>query len=239
MSVPLVPRRRGFDRLRSSRRTHTRALATRVWVPRSSVDHRIATHARCHLHDPPAGYPPAVQSISRGDPARVAALRVGVLTGSRLFSTGQIHCGSAQFRSAPTWETPVADNRLSPCTKMRRRVGLLLLEPLYNDNAQRSGAGWATARDRFPGRVDRASAGRGDGTAGHRDSVVNRRATSPDPRPQASVFAISRSVASGRIFLAAASPDRDRKRACPQSPGSHELIHQDLCGAVLAPHGDS
>jgi len=33
-----------------------------------------------------------VQSISRGDPARVAALRVGVFTGSRLFPTGQIHC---------------------------------------------------------------------------------------------------------------------------------------------------
>ena len=38
--------------MRRSRRKRTRALATRVWVPRSSVDHRIATHARCHLHDP-------------------------------------------------------------------------------------------------------------------------------------------------------------------------------------------
>jgi len=48
---------------------------------------------------------------------------------------------------------------------------------------------WA---DQFvPGRVDRAPAGRGDGAAGHRDPVVNRRAASPDPRPQARVSAVS------------------------------------------------
>jgi len=64
-------------------------------------------------------------------------------------------------------------------------------------NAQRSGAGWATARDRFPGRVDRAPAGRGDGTVGHHDSVVNRRAASPDPHPQASVCAFSWGCAFG------------------------------------------
>jgi len=55
------------------RRPRTRALAIAVWVRRSSVDHRIATHAPCHLHDPPACYHPAVQSISRRDPA--ASLR--------------------------------------------------------------------------------------------------------------------------------------------------------------------
>ena len=90
-------------------------------------------------------------------------------------------------------------------------------------NAQRSGAGWATARDRFPGRVDRVSADRGDGTAGHRDTVVNRRATSPDPRPQARVSAVSRTAAPGSadgIFIAATDPDRDRQRACLRSPES-------------------
>jgi hypothetical protein len=61
------------------RRTQTRALAPRVWATRSSVDGRIATHARCHLHDRPAHDHPAVQSISLRDPARVAALRVAVL----------------------------------------------------------------------------------------------------------------------------------------------------------------
>src|SRR4029079_10121795 len=86
---------------RSSRRPRTRLLATRGWVAHSSVDHRIATHARCHLHDPPACYHPAVQSISRGDPARVVALRVGVLTGSRLSPTGQIHCCKVLARGAP------------------------------------------------------------------------------------------------------------------------------------------
>jgi hypothetical protein len=78
-----------------------------------------------------------------------------------------------------------------------------------NVNAQRSGAGWAEARDKFPGRVDRASAGRGDGTVGHRDTVVNRRAASPDPRPQARVSALSptpfRRTRAG-IFVAARSP---------------------------------
>jgi len=42
-----------------AKNAHTRA-GDRVWVPRSSVDHRIALHARCHLHAPPACYHPAV-----------------------------------------------------------------------------------------------------------------------------------------------------------------------------------
>ena len=60
-------------------------------------------------------------------------------------------------------------------------TGWLTIWSREDGNAPRSDAGWAEARDRFPGRVDRASAGRGDGTAGHRDSVVNRR----DPWPAA------------------------------------------------------
>jgi len=60
----------------SSRRSRTRALAPRAWVRRSSVDHRIEHGWRCHLHDRPAIHRPAVQSISRRDPARGAALRV-------------------------------------------------------------------------------------------------------------------------------------------------------------------
>jgi len=62
----------------SSRRPRTRALATRVWVRRSSVDRRIEHVRRRHLHDRPVIHHPAVQSISRRDPARAAALRVGV-----------------------------------------------------------------------------------------------------------------------------------------------------------------
>src|SRR6185369_10933210 len=88
----LVPRRRGFDRLRSPRRTRTRLLATRVWVHRSSVDRRIENGWWRHLHDPPTIDHPAVQSISRRDPARAAALRVAVLAGPD-GPTGQIHCG--------------------------------------------------------------------------------------------------------------------------------------------------
>jgi hypothetical protein len=41
------------------------------------------------------------------------------------------------------------------------------------------------------GRVDRAPAGRGDGTAGHRDTVVDGRASGPRPAARARVFAFS------------------------------------------------
>jgi len=53
----------------------------------------MATHARCHLHDPPACYHPAVQSISWGDPARVAALRVAVPAGPDGSPTGPFTVG--------------------------------------------------------------------------------------------------------------------------------------------------
>src|SRR5262249_38934543 len=46
---------------------------------RSSVHRRIAAARRCHLHDRPTKDHPAEKSISLGDPARVAALRVDVL----------------------------------------------------------------------------------------------------------------------------------------------------------------
>ena len=58
----------------------------------------------------------------------------------------------------------------------RRTKGL---GPTRDANAQRSGVGWVTTRDRFPGRVDRAPVGRGDGTDAHRDTVVHRRAANP------------------------------------------------------------
>jgi len=77
----LIPRHGGLDRLRSSRRTRTRALAPRVWVRRSSVDRRIENAGWRHLHDPPTIDHPAVQSISRRDLAHVAARRVAVLAG--------------------------------------------------------------------------------------------------------------------------------------------------------------
>src|SRR6185503_7491470 len=48
-------------------RPHTRALATRVQAPRSSVNGRITNVCSCHLHDPPAIHHPAVQFISLGD----------------------------------------------------------------------------------------------------------------------------------------------------------------------------
>ena len=117
-------------------------------------------------------------------------------------------------------ETPWPAALPPPWTKMCGAQAVFHLSR-EDVNAQRSGAGWATARDRFPGRVDRASAGRGDGTAGHRDTVVNRRATSPDPRPQARVFAVSRmaALATGdEIFLAATGPDPRRKQACARPP---------------------
>ena len=72
---------------RSSWRSRTRLLAPRVWARRSSVDHRIATHGLCHLHDRPAHDHPAVQSISRR--TQPASLRVALAlcvgpTGRRL-----------------------------------------------------------------------------------------------------------------------------------------------------------
>ena len=50
------------------------------WVRRSSVNRRIENVWWRHLHDRPTIHRPAVQSISRRDPARVAALRVDVVT---------------------------------------------------------------------------------------------------------------------------------------------------------------
>ena len=80
----LAAQRSGDVDLTGSRRrgrTRTRALATRVWVRRSCVDHRIAmtggaisTTGRRSIH-------PAVQSISRRNPARAAALRVAAPAG--------------------------------------------------------------------------------------------------------------------------------------------------------------
>jgi len=92
----LVPRRSGFDWFAAPWRTRTRALATRVWARRSSVDHRIAM--------PPGAIPstgrrpihPAWESISRRSPARAAALRVDVSAGpgcQGAWSTGPLHCG--------------------------------------------------------------------------------------------------------------------------------------------------
>jgi hypothetical protein len=45
-----------------------------------------------------------------------------------------------------------------------------------NVNAHSVEAGCGTERDKLRGRVDHASAGRGDGTALHRDTAVNGRA---------------------------------------------------------------
>jgi hypothetical protein len=86
-----------------------------------------------------------------------------------------------------------------------------------NANAQRSGAGWAEARDRFPGRVDRAPVGRGDGTADHRDSAVNGPAASPDPRPPARVSAVSRTPRATQprmVFRGSAEPSPTPAGAC-------------------------
>jgi hypothetical protein len=64
---------------------------SRVWVRRPSVDHRIETVRRCHLHDWPTTYRPAVQSISRRDPARCAA--------RGMVATSQPRCGPGE----PGW----------------------------------------------------------------------------------------------------------------------------------------
>jgi len=120
-------------------------------------------------------------------------------------------------------QAPVDGGPATPVDENARARGLHPeTVPSRDVNAQRGGAGWATARDRFPGRVDRASASRGDGTAGHRDPVVNRRATSPDPRPQARVSAVSPAAVPATadgILVAAAGPDPRRQRACARSPG--------------------
>jgi hypothetical protein len=63
----------------------------------SSVNHRIETVRRCHLHDRPTINYPAVQSISRRDPARGAALRVGeVARTSRLDNASVSQSGSSR-----------------------------------------------------------------------------------------------------------------------------------------------
>jgi hypothetical protein len=82
-----------MDRSGELGRSRTRALATRVWARRSSVDHRIAmiggaipTTGRRSIH-------PAWESISRRSPARVAALRVDLARGTHwVWPTSHLHC---------------------------------------------------------------------------------------------------------------------------------------------------
>jgi hypothetical protein len=60
-----------------------------------------------------------------------------------------------------------------------------------NVNAHSSEAGCGTERDKLHGRVDHASAGRGDGTALHRDTAVNGRAMDRSPAERERVLAFS------------------------------------------------
>ena len=91
--------------------------------------------------------------------------------------------------------------------------------------------------------MDRASASRGDGTAGHRDTAVNRRALSPDPRPQARVFAVSRATAPATadgIFIAAPPPPPPGAQRFNENCGSNvnggdRIEAGRHCGAV-EPH---
>jgi hypothetical protein len=66
-----------------------------------------------------------------------------------------------------------------------------------NVNAH-SEAGCGTERDKLHGRVDQASAGRGDGTALHRDTAVNGRAMDRIPAERERVLAFSSRPRSAR-----------------------------------------
>jgi hypothetical protein len=79
-------------------------------------------------------------------------------------------------------------------SSMPERLGRRLHGSLGLGNAQRSAAqrsaaqrsaaqrsGLGPDRDKLHGRVDSSSAGRRDGTADHRDTVVNGRGRAPDP----------------------------------------------------------
>ena len=132
---------------RSSWRPRTRLLATRVWARRSSVDHRIASDRRCHLHDRSALDHPAVQFISRR--TQPAPLRCALtssrnqmvyqpvcaedLTGSsgRLALEGSRHprawpprASPSEFRSAPTPERAKRRTPSSPTGRVRAARGL-------------------------------------------------------------------------------------------------------------------
>jgi hypothetical protein len=67
-----------------------------------------------------------------------------------------------------------------------------------NVNAHSSDAGCGTERDELHGRVDHASAGRGDGTALHRDTAVNGRAMGRSPAERERVLAFSSSLRTAR-----------------------------------------
>jgi len=88
---------------------------------------------------------PAVQFISARDPARVAARRVAVPRGS-LF-TNWVKC------TVGTDETPRAAAGHPPARKCAGVASSSRMVFPRDGNAQRRGAGWAAARDRFPGRV--------------------------------------------------------------------------------------
>ena len=63
-----------------------------------------------------------------------------------------------------------------------------------NVNARSVEGVCGTERDELHGRVDRASASRGDGTATHRDTAVNGRAMGRKPTERERVLAFSPSV---------------------------------------------
>jgi hypothetical protein len=63
--------------------------------------------------------------------------------------------------------------------------------PRVNGNAHSGEVGCGTERDKLRGRVDHASAGRGDGTALHRDTAVNGRAMDRIPAERERVLAFS------------------------------------------------
>jgi hypothetical protein len=182
------------------RRTRTRALAARVWVRRSSVDHRIEHVGRRHLHDPPAIHHPAVQFISRRDPARAAALRVDVVTDGAGSQT--LRCRGAAGHEPELRGEPWADR----CGRRTRRRGRRPGHPLHANAMTRGGedaqevwdrqrarqrCGLGLERDKLHGRVVDRRRVVEMAPPSMLDSVVNGRASGPRPAAPARVSAFS------------------------------------------------
>src|SRR5438128_4973381 len=115
----------------------------------------------------------------------------------RTMILGSPHASAlTRFRKAKSQSATTVDHRLRPrrYTRAARLAHRGIVQPgRARDlaNAQRSAAGWVTARDRLHGRVvDRRSVVE-MAPAHSLDTVVNGRATDPDPRAPARVSAFS------------------------------------------------
>jgi hypothetical protein len=163
----LVPHRSGCDRLRSSRRSHTRLLATGGGAPRSSVDRRITMIVRA-ISTTYRRSTTLPCNLSRAE-THPPSLRCALPSPRGQTVHQSVKFIPAGYEYLVAMKMPGWANDLRPVPWARQRA------------AQRGELGPAARYIARPG--GRASVGRGDGTAGHRDTAVNGRDSAAGSRP--------------------------------------------------------